>query len=182
MINLLIERFNCGRIWALVILSVLRTNDLTWLAFFRYKCNYIASIESIEFRLELKLTRSVAVMSLYSSMWGLNQACRCLWKARFCSSLNSFQHNMLKLLTVSQCLLRHRLFNWKADWFHLVHHAVLLQSFSQLCRQVLMSSLLGLSDWVVCEAAQAQWKLQNAITLGRGTQALKLDNLARHLI
>ena len=127
MINLLIERFNCGRIWALVILSVLRTNDLTWLAFFRYKCNYIASIESIEFRLELKLTRRVAVMSLYSSMWGLNQACRCLWKARFCSSLNSFQHNMLKLLTVSQCLLWHRLFNWKADWFHLVHHAVLLQ-------------------------------------------------------
>ena len=29
MINLLIEGFNCGRIWALVILSVLRTNDLT---------------------------------------------------------------------------------------------------------------------------------------------------------
>ena len=71
MINLLIELFNCGRIWALVILSVLRTNDLTWLAFFH--AITLRQLNQLSSDLKLKLTRSVAVMSLYSSMWGLNQ-------------------------------------------------------------------------------------------------------------
>ena len=183
MMNLLVEGFNCGRIWALVILSVLRTNDLTWLAFFHTNAITLplASIEWIEFRLEIEIYKkccSHAICAHQCEAWTKFQACRCLWKARFCSSLHSFQHNMLKLLTVSQCLLWHRLFNWKADWFHLVHHAMLLQSFSQLN----MSSIDVLWVWVTHLQLSSRTKVQNAMTLGRGTQALKLDNLARHPI
>ena len=149
------EQFNCGRIWALVILSVLRTNDLTWLAFFWYKCKYIASIESIEFRL---VTRSVAVMSLslYSSMWGLNQvsSLQMSLKGSVLSSLNSFQHDMLKLLTVVASPVQ--LESW-------------LISFGSSCSGIDVSYMRSSSSTI--ETMQ-----------GRGTQALKLDNLARHLV
>ena len=85
--------FNCGRIWALVILSVIRTNDnysldscfLPSIA----SLESIESIESIEFRLEIdnEKCRSQYHCFLQCEAWTKFRACRCPWKARSWSSL-----------------------------------------------------------------------------------------------